>query len=169
MITCLSIIIPDQTVHSWNHLLSCLVDITLPYWSWGTMIVLHTQSNKQEQSKSRWTSHKQLLCPSSIRARVVYAFMSWLGWLAACTTLVVTVKADKETMFSTDCCCIDEKRQLLTCILHACDTIQTSIHVFLQVHWSSVCTCIIYYTYILYYTYSNTYERALSARLLLYA
>ena len=78
-------------------LLSCLVDIALPHWLWESMIVLYTQSSKQEPNK-RWKNYKQLLCPYNIGARVVYALMSWLGWLAAaCTTLVVTVKADVET------------------------------------------------------------------------
>ena len=38
--------------------LSCPVNITLPHWLWGTMIILYTQSNEQETNK-RWNSHKQ--------------------------------------------------------------------------------------------------------------
>ena len=95
-------IIPDQTAALME---SCVVDITLPHWSQETMIVLYTQSKEQEPNE-RLKSHRQLLCPRGIGARVMYALMSWLRCLAACTTLVVTVKADRETTYSTDCCYI---------------------------------------------------------------
>ena len=61
------------------------------------------------------------------------------------TTLVVTVKADRETAYSTDCCYID-KEETTAHAHHAYDTIQTSIYVFVQVCTLIKCMNVYHFT-----------------------
>ena len=58
-------------------LLSFLVAITLPHWSWKTMIILYTQSSQTKDGRAIDSA----ALPKCIGARVVYPLMRMTGCL----------------------------------------------------------------------------------------
>ena len=127
MITCLAIIILHQTIRpEYYPRPDC--SLMEPCWAVSWTSLYPIGRGKQ------WLYYpvKRTRAKQEMERQVVLELercMHWWGWLAACTTLVVTVTTT--TMYRTD---YRDEGETIPHMHIAYDTIQTSICVFLQVY-----------------------------------